>query len=98
MEKGRSEDIETSCEVPNTDNPAGTCGNDAVTWVESDRGVRFYVCEEHATEVERYTEEPEEQDPHPTATICVSCYLPTPADKVGGFGFCPDCRPDNIEE
>lgn len=66
-----------------------TCGNDAKTYVMLRKGVRRYICEDHAEEVDRFGETEED---HPVVTDCERCRKLTPVEHVDHNLICEECQ------
>jgi len=87
------DDLESNCFAPDrgSDTDRARCGADATTFVELPKGVRRYLCPEHAAEVDRFDEDGTDED-HPKAEVCSVCLKMTPADRLDIIdGTCPDC-------
>jgi len=85
--------IESTCDAPPIDAEGPTderCNADATTWVHLSSGIRLYVCEAHAAEVDRFDDV--DTDDHPTVTVCEACQSLAPVDVVDFDGRCRECR------
>jgi len=84
--------IDATCDAPPQDAEGPTderCNAETTTYVTLPSGIRRYICEDHAAEVDRFDDL--DLDDHPTSTVCDACQRLTPKEKVDFDGRCSDC-------
>lgn len=85
--------IESNCYAPPLDAEGPTderCKADATTYVTLSSGIRRYICEDHAVQIDRFGDL--DLEDHPTVALCDACQRLAPKEKVGFDGRCVDCE------